>query len=449
MNPKLLIVEDDNDIGVQMKWALSQDFEVYLARDRQSALQAFQKERPALVTLDLGLPPDPHGVKEGFETLSDMLAADSDVKVLVITGQGDRAHARAAIGEGAYDFFPKPIDVDELKLFLGRALHVYELEQEHRVSQRDERLGGFDDLLGASPKMVEVYETIRRAAPTDAPVLICGESGTGKELVARALHRHSARREGAFVAINCGAIPEHLLESELFGHEKGAFTGAHQRRQGRLELAHGGTLFLDEIGELPLPLQVKLLRFLQERVVERVGGRRAIAVDTRVVAATNLDLDVAMAARRFREDLYYRLGVVRVMLPPLRERGGDLMMLAQRFLQRFAGETKAKLKGFDAAALMAMQDYDWPGNVRELENRIQRAVIMARGSTVTWADLELSSSDASDRVQTLREVRETAERDLIARELARHQGNITHTAAALGVSRPTLHGLMEKYALKR
>jgi two-component system, NtrC family, response regulator len=360
-------------------------------------------------------------------------------------------YALRAIGQGAHDFFQKPIQLDELKIILRRALHVAQLEQEHRTLQQRLGCGAFEAMLGASPQMQAVFTTIRKVAASDVPVLVVGESGTGKELVARAIHHQSGRAPAPFIAINCGAIPEALLESELFGHEKGAFTGAHVQRQGKIALAQGGTLFLDEIGELPPTLQVKLLRFLQEYQIERLGGREAISVDVRVVAATNVDLKQAMAAGRFREDLYYRLGVLTIPLPPLRERGADILVLAKALLQRYAVERRHKITGFSCHALSALQSYDWPGNVRELENRIKRAVLMAQGPQVTPADLDLDAPYSKDFAygKGLREARAAFEKELIQRALAKHSGNITRTASDLGVSRPTLHDLVAKYALER
>ncbi|GIX49557.1 MAG: sigma-54-dependent Fis family transcriptional regulator [Candidatus Tectimicrobiota bacterium] len=449
MSAKILLVEDDEALCAQLRWALKPEFEVLVAGDGECALALFRQERPAVVTLDLGLPPDPHAVSEGFRVLQALLRADPDVKVIVITGQEERRHALEAIAQGAYDFFRKPIQLEELRLLLRRALHVYQLEQEYRALRQHLEQQGFEDMLGTSPQMQEVFNTVRKVAATDAPVLIMGESGTGKEMVARAIHRHSRRRSGPFVAINCGAIPETLLESELFGHERGAFTGAHVQRKGRIELAQGGTLFLDEIGELPLALQVKLLRFLQEYELERLGGREAIPVDVRVLAATKVDLQQAMAAGRFREDLYYRLGVIVITLPPLRERGDDVLVLAKALLQRYAREYGKPITGFDRQALLALQRHSWPGNVRELENRLKRAVILAEGPKITPEDLELTSPYAKYEGQGLRAAREALEKELIQRALARHQGNVTRTAAELGVSRPTLHELINKYGLKR
>jgi two-component system NtrC family response regulator len=447
--PKLLIVDDDEEIRMQMKWALTQDYEVFVAEERQNAMEVFKAERPAVVTLDLGLPPHPREVKEGFRTLGDILQEDIDAKVIVITGRDGREHALQAISQGAYDFLRKPIQIDELKVIIHRAFSVYQLEQEHRALQQRLSDTAFEGILGSSPEMQEVFATIHKVATTDAPVLVVGESGTGKELVARAVHQQSGRRGGPFVAINCGAIPENLLESELFGHEKGAFTGAHTQRKGRIELAQGGTLFLDEIGELPLPLQVKILRFLQEHQLERVGGRETITVDTRVLAATNVDLQQAMAEGHFREDLYYRLGVVIIALPPLRERGEDVLLLAKALLQRYTAEARYKITGFTRQAMSALQSYSWPGNVRELENRIKRAVIMAQGPRLMPADLDLDSPFDQYKGQGLKEAREAVEKDFIQRALARNKGNITRTATDLGVSRPTLHELISKYAIKR
>jgi two-component system NtrC family response regulator len=402
-----------------------------------------------VVTLDLGLPPQPRDMEEGFRTLSDILQEDTDAKIIVITGRDGREYALQAIGQGAYDFFRKPIELEELKVILRRAVHVYQLEQEHRALQQRLYSQAFEEMLGTSVQMQEVFTAIHKVAQTDASVVIVGESGTGKELVARAIHRQSGRREAPFVAINCGAIPENLLESELFGHEKGAFTGAHIQRKGRIEAAQGGSLFLDEIGELSLPLQVKLLRFLQEHQLERVGGRAPILVDTRILAATNVDLNQAMSDGRFREDLYYRLGVVVIALPPLRERGEDVLLLAKALLQRFTAEGRYKITGFTRQALSALQSYSWPGNVRELENRIKRAVIMAQGTRLTPADLDLEAPFAKYEGQGLREAREALEKALIQQVLTKHKGNVTRTATELGVSRPTLHELLSKYAIER
>jgi two-component system NtrC family response regulator len=445
--PKLLIVDDDESLRTQLKWALGQDYEVLLAEDRQSAVEAFRLERPPVVTLDLGLPPRPNSVDEGFSALSEILLEDHGTKVIVITGQEEREHALRAIEQGAYDFFAKPIDIVELRVTVHRALYVYQLEQEQRELRRRLKVDAFAEMLGSSHEMQEVFTIIRKVATTDVPVLVVGESGTGKELAARAIHQQSARGGGPFVVINCGAIPATLLESELFGHEKGAFTGAHMQRRGRIESAQGGTLFLDEIGELSVSLQVKLLRFLQEHNIERVGGRELIAIDARVIAATNSDLKQALIEGRFREDLYYRLNVVKIELPPLRERGEDVILLAKLLLDRYAAEAGKPIKGFTEEAQKAIRTYSWPGNVRELENRIKRAAIMSDGQRVDPSDLELDMSTNSLGGLTLRQARERLEKDLITKALAKRHGNLTQTAAELGVSRPTLYELMEKLGI--
>ncbi len=445
---KLLVVEDDEAIRSQMKWALMNDYEVLLAEDRPNALELFRQEIPPVVTLDLGLPPHPSEAEEGFAALSEMLSHDGFAKVIVITGQGEKDNALKAVGEGAYDFFCKPIQIDELKVVLQRAFYVSQLERENRELQLRSNGEPFAAMLGTSPQMQEAFASIRKVAATDAPVLITGESGTGKELVAKATHKLSTRKTGPFVVINCSAIPETLLESELFGHEKGAFTGAHVQRKGRFEVARGGTLFLDEIGELSMPLQVKLLRFLQEQRIERVGGREEIFIDVRVMAATNRDLKDAMKEGRFREDLYYRLGVVTIALPPLREREGDILLLAASLLHRYLAENKKKISGFTTQAVRALETHHWPGNVRELENRIKRAVIMAEGSKITPQDLELSFQYTKLEGRGLREARQGLEKDIILRALSKNKGNVTKTAEELGVSRPTLYELMEKLGVK-
>lgn len=447
--PKLLIVDDDTEIRTQMKWAFAQDFQVFVAEDRPSALAVLKTEHPAVITLDLGLPPQPRGIEEGLNTLSEILEEDAGAKIIVITGREERENALTAIGQGAYDFFRKPIQVDELKVIIQRAFYVYQLEQEHRALQQCLNNEASGEMLGSSPQIREVFGTIRRVAASNAPVLIVGESGTGKELVARAIHQQSPRSKGPFHVINCGAIPEHLLESELFGHEKGAFTGAHTQRKGRIELAQGGTLVLDEIGDFPLALQVKLLRFLQQHEIERIGGRQTLTVDARVLAATNKDLQQAMRDGTFREDLYFRLAVVNITLPPLRERGDDISLLANALLQRSAAEQQKKMLGFTRQALTVIQGYHWPGNVRELDNRIKRAVIMAQGVRITPEDLELTSASTVYEGRTLKEAREALEKDLIQKTLAKNKGNITRTAVELGVSRPTLHELLSRYNIVR
>lgn len=445
----LLIIDDDEDLRTQMKWALAQDYEILLAEDRPSALAAIRKEKPAVITLDLGLPPLPAGVEEGFAALDEILNEHGQTKVIIITGRGEKENALRAVEKGAYDFFYKPIQLDELKIVLRRAFYLSQLEGEQRALQQRLSNDTFEGMLGTCTKMQEVFTVIRKVATTDAPVLIMGESGTGKELVARAMHRLSLRKADPFIVINCGAIPENLLESELFGHEKGAFTGAHIQRKGRFEMAERGTLFLDEIGELPMTLQVKLLRFLQERTIERVGGREQIEVDTRVVAATNRDLKEAMKEGKFREDLYFRLGVILMSLPPLRERAGDVVLLAKAFLERYADENKKRVKGFNDQAMDALEQYAWPGNVRELENRIKRAVIMAEGAKITPADLEMETPRARYEGMGLKEARESLEKELLSKALARSGGNLTKAAQELGVSRPTLYDLMEKFGMPK
>ena len=445
---KILIVEDDDEVRAQMKWALASEYEVLVAEDRMTALRHVERERPAVVTLDLGLPPTSGDSREGFATLSELLHFDPLIKVIIITGQNEKKNAVEAISQGAHDFLCKPVNIDELKIILSRAVYICELEHDHREASRNVPLDSFEGIIGASPQVQAVFGTVRKIATTDAPVLIVGESGTGKEMAATAIHRLSARNAGPFVAINCGAIPENLLESELFGHEKGSFTGAHAQRVGRIECAQRGTLFLDEIGELSPALQVKLLRFLQERQIERVGGRSLIPVDVRVIAATNVDLTKAMADGRFREDLYYRLAVVVLSMPPLRERQGDIILLATALLHRHA-LAQGKTLAFTQKALKVMESHSWPGNVRELENRIQRAAIMAENGRVTPEDLEITSGFAEYEGKGLGKARQQLERHMIESALARNHGNLTRTALELEISRPTLYELMEKLSISR
>ncbi len=446
---KLLVVEDDSMIATQMKWALAEEYQVFLAENREKTLEIFEQERPPVVTLDLGLPPYPSEPKEGFDTLRVLKEIDSSVKVIVITGQDEKTNALKAIGLGAYDFFCKPIQIEELKVVLNRAFYLSQLEKEFRELRKTLREEAFEGMIGISPQMQGVFNSVRKVATTEAPVLIIGESGTGKELVAKAIHRLSIRGRGPFAVINCSAIPETLLESELFGHEKGAFTGAHVQRKGRFEKADGGTLFLDEIGELSPSLQVKLLRFLQEQKIERVGGREEISVDVRIIAATNRDLKEAMKEGKFREDLYYRLGVVVISLPPLREREGDLIVLANALLNRYARENKKEVSGFTPQAINAMNAYHWPGNIRELENRIKRAVIMAEGSYLTPKDLELPTSVEKYRGKSLKEAREEFEKDFIMKALIKNKRNLSKTAEELGISRPTLYEMMERLGINK
>jgi two-component system NtrC family response regulator len=449
MNPKLLIVDDDEEIRTQMKWALAKDYEILQAEDRASAVESFRSNHPAVVLLDLGLPPNPGNPEEGLATLSDLLALDRSAKIIIITGQGEKEIALRAIGAGAYDFLNKPVEMDEVKFLLKRCFHVAQLEKEFRDMQQLLQGDGFEGMLGNSPAVRTIFDSIRKVATTDAPVLILGESGTGKEMAARAIHQRSSRKDGPFIAINCSAIPETLLESELFGHEKGAFTGAHAQRKGRIETATGGTLFLDEIGEIPLPLQVKLLRFLQEQCIERVGGRQEIQIDARVVAATNADLKKGMAGGTFREDLFYRLSVIQIVLPPLRDRENDIRLLAQFFLQKFSTQNNKSGLTFDAEALRALNRHTWPGNIRELENCVKRAVIMAEGKRLTAQDLELASAALNAGATTLKDARENVEREMVQQALRKHSGKITAAAIELGISRPTLYELMEKLGIVR
>lgn len=449
--PKLLIIEDDEGLLRQLRWAY-EDYEVLAAGDRQSAMTLLRAEEPDVATLDLGLPPDPDGTTEGFAALAEMLAIKPDLKVIVASGHGARESALHAIALGAYDFYQKPVDIDELGLIVSRAFHVHRLETENR---RLAEAGGQDTtvlggMITAAPEMLKVARTIERVASTDVSVMLLGASGTGKELLARGVHRSSRRARGAFVAINCAAIPENLLEAELFGYEKGAFTGAIKTTEGKIELAQRGTLFLDEVGDIPLPLQVKLLRFLQERVIERIGGRRPIAVDTRVVCATHQNLEAMIADGRFREDLYYRLAEIVVRIPTLAERPGDAALLARHFVLRFAREMNTQVKGLAPDALAAIDAWNWPGNVRELENRMKRAVIMADGKLVTADDLDLRSTQAEDAndVINLKAARESADRKAIRRALARSDGNISNTARLLGISRPTLYDLLKQYGMQ-
>jgi len=449
MKPKLLIVDDDEAIRTQMKWALGEDYEVHFAEDRKAAVESFEAHSPAVTLLDLGLPPCPNECDEGLAVLSDILAIDNTAKVIIISGQGEKHNAIQAVGAGAYDFLCKPVEMEELRLLIRRCIHVMELEKEYHKLQQSQRSDVFENMLGTSPQMQAVFAFIRKVAGTNAPVLLLGESGTGKEMAAAAIHHRSARKDGPFVAINCNAIPENLLESELFGHEKGSFTGAHIQRKGLLETASGGTLFLDEIGELPPAIQVKLLRFLQEQRLQRVGGRQELQVDTRLVAATNGDLKGLISNGKFREDLYFRLAVVTIRLLPLRERGEDIVFLAREFLQRYGSQNGRAKMVFAPDALRAMSRYSWPGNVRELQNRVKRGVIMTSGSRVTAKDLELEGDRGvvSSSATTLRQAREHVEREMVEQALKKNSGKITSAAADLGISRPTLYELMEKLGI--
>ncbi len=451
-NHKALIVEDDEGLRSQMRWALAsdEDLGVLVAGNRKEALAAIRKEEPSVVVLDLGLPPDPNGASEGLTALEEILTFRPLTKVIIASGNEDRNNALKAVGLGAYDFYPKPVDIDELRLIMRRALHLYELEAENQRFAEERKSAPLSGIIAASQEMLAACQMIERLAPSDVSVLILGESGTGKDLVARALHEMSPRAKQPYVAINCAAIPENLLESELFGYEKGAFTGAHKQTIGKIEQADGGTLFLDEIGDMPLNLQSKLLRFLQNRVIDRLGGRAEIKVDVRVVSATNQPMQDLIADGRFREDLYYRLDEVNLRLPALRERSGDKEVLAKFFLDKFARELDRPVKGFTSGALAAIASYQWPGNVRELENRVKRAVVLADGKLITEQDLNLEpgQEEGLSTFPTLKEVREQAEYNLIVRSLQLNDYNVSAAAKLLGVSRPTLYSLIKSLNIR-
>ncbi len=443
----LLIVEDDPGLQAQLRWCFEDQYEVVTAGDRKSAIAQLRRFEPDVVTVDLGLPPRPADSDEGFETVQEILSLAPATKVIVVTGNDDRESAVTSVGLGAYDFYQKPVDPEILGLIVARAFIVRELEEENRILLRGAHGSPLDGIIAGSPGMLKVCRTIERLAPTDVTAMLLGESGTGKEVLVRSLHSLSHRSSGPFVAINCAAIPENLLESELFGYEKGAFTGAARQNLGKIEYANGGTLVLDEIGDLPGSLQAKLLRFLQERVIERVGGRKEIPVDVRVVCATHRDLRQLIAEGTFREDLFYRITEITVEIPPLRERVGDAVLLGRVLLERFARDLGRSFRGFSKDALEAMERYEWPGNVRELENRIKRAAVMADGNQITAADLELSA-DVDRLPFNLREVRETAEREAIARAISHSNSNLSKAAEILGITRPTLYSLLSKHGLK-
>ena len=443
--PTLLIVEDDPGLQKQLKWCFD-EYQVIPATDRASALVALRRYEPAVILQDLGLPPDPEGVSEGFATLLETLKLAPKTKVIVVTGQLDKQNAVRAVGMGAYDFYQKPVDTDVLRLLVQRAFHIHSLEEQNRALVQRQGLMPLAGVIAIAEPMVKACRTIEKVAPTNATVLLLGDSGTGKELLARAVHSLSPRAAKPFVAINCAAIPDTLLESELFGYEKGAFTGAVKQTQGKFEHANGGTLFLDEIGDMPLSLQAKLLRFLQDRVVERIGGRDRIPVDVRIVCATNKDLPAIIRSGEFREDLYYRISEVTVRIPPLRDRAGDAVVIAQAILDRRAREHSRPIKGFTPEALKAIEAYPWPGNIRELENRINGAVIMTEGKYVSVEDLGLPSSAESADLSwlNLRVARARAERDAIRQALAVAGWNLSRSAELLGITRPTLYDLLEK-----
>ena len=445
-NRKLLIVEDDPGLLSQLRWCFEQH-DVVTADDRASAIAELRRHEPLVVLQDLGLPPNPEGVDEGLATLQEILRLAPHTKVIVVTGHGDQENALRSVALGAYDFYQKPVDTDTLQLLVDRAFNISELEGENRRLQSLASESPLDGIVAASAGMLQVCRMIEKVAPTNVTTLLLGESGTGKELLARALHRLSPRAEKRFVAINCAAIPENLLESELFGYEKGAFTGAAKQTPGKIELANGGTLFLDEIGDMPLALQAKMLRFLQERVIERVGGREEIAVDVRVVCATNQNPGALISQGLFREDLYYRVSEITIDIPPLREREEGRLILARTLLAKYAKQQGRSLLGFSDDANDAIEAYTWPGNVRELENKIKGAVIMADGKQVTAADLGIDGVDPEPESLNLREVRQRAESKAIRVALMRTYGNISRAAEQLGVTRPTLYDLMNKYGL--
>ncbi|MBI5451168.1 MAG: PEP-CTERM-box response regulator transcription factor [Gammaproteobacteria bacterium] len=445
---RLLVVEDDPGLQKQMKWAF-EGWEVHVCGDRETALDAFDKNQPQVVTLDLGLPPDPGGISEGMATLQALVDRQGQAKIIVMTGNDAREHAVKAVALGAYDFYSKPVDFDVLRIIVERAYHLSMLEEENRRLLQQSQGGAWHGIISASRQMEAICRTIEKVAATDVTILLQGESGTGKELLARALHDLSLRAGKSFVAINSAAIPGELLESELFGHEKGAFTGAVRQVRGKIEYANGGTLFLDEIGDLPFSLQAKLLRFMQERVIERVGGRQEIDVDVRVVCATHQNLQVLVREGRFREDLYYRLSEIVIEAPPLRTRSGDAVLLARYFFDKYAAQFKSKVRGFSDEALRAIDAYAWPGNVRELENRVKRAVLMEEAPRIGVASLDLVAVDTADKVETLKTVRERAEVEALIRALSLSGGSVSKAAEMLDITRPTLYSLLGKLGLKQ
>ena len=445
--PKLMIVEDDTGIQRQLRWSF-EDYQVLVAGDRDEAISKFRTDVPPVVTVDLGLPPDPDGASEGLAVLEDILRLGPETKVIMVTGNEHHENALRAVSMGAYDFYRKPIDSEELAMIVKRAMYLHDLEEENRRLVQAGRNMPLSGLVTASPEMLNVCRLVERVADTDVGVLLLGESGTGKELLARGVHELSPRADKPFSAINCAAIPENLMEAELFGHEKGAFTGAIKQSKGKIELANSGTLFLDEIGDVPLAIQVKLLRFLQERVIERIGGRQQIAVDVRIVCATHQNLERMIAEGSFREDLYYRLSEMVINIPPLRERENDAELLAHNFLAHFNKEHGRSVRGFSSEALAVLETHPWPGNVRELENRIKRAVIMAEGNRITPVDLDLADPDEIPEVVNLAKAREEVERREIPRALSRAEGNISQAAKLLGISRPTLYDLMRHHGFR-
>jgi len=441
----LLIVEDDPGLQKQLKWSLEQ-YEIVLAGNRNEAITALRRYTPSVVTLDLGLPPDPTNASEGLATLKEMLDLAPHTKIIVVTGNDDRTNAIEAVALGAYDFYQKPVDADVLNLIIARAFQLHALERDYRALQQQQTFS--TGLIATSPQMLGVIRMIERVAPTQATVLLLGESGTGKEVLAKAIHNQSPRSKQPFVAVNCAAIPETLLESELFGYEKGAFTGAVAQTKGKIEYAQGGTFFLDEIGDLPFALQAKLLRFIQERVIERLGGRKEIAVDVRIICATHRNLQEQIAQNLFRSDLYYRLSEITVEIPALREREGDIMAIGNALLQRYCQDNHYKEKRFSQEASRAMENYVWPGNIREMENKLKRAVILSDSHWITPEDLEINSQTENSMPLNLKAVREAAETSAIKRALHYTDNNISEAARLLGVTRPTLYGLFDKYGIQ-
>ncbi len=450
MAKRLLIVEDDPGLQSQMRWCFSDDLEVAVASDRNTALTALRRLEPDVVTLDLGLPPDPGGATEGFLLLEEILRLAPCTKVIVVTGREDKENAVKAIGMGACDFYQKPLDGDILTFVVNRAFRLAELEKENQELSRQHSSTSIKGIVAASPQMLAICRTLEKIAPTDVTTLISGETGTGKELLARALHDLSHRSAKPFVAINCAAIPENLLESELFGYEKGAFTGATQSKKGKIESANGGTLFLDEIGDMPMSLQAKLLRFLQERTVDRVGSVSPVAVDVRVVCATHRDVRQLIDTGDFREDLYYRISEITLDVPALRDREGDALVIAQSLLKSLGKQMDRPTLAFSEDAVRAISSYNWPGNVREMINKVKRATIMAEGKRVTAEDLELKGTPTTMNGQlNLRQVRENAERQAIVQALQSSNFNMAQASRLLGVTRPTLYNLTDKYRIEQ
>ncbi|MBS3963188.1 MAG: PEP-CTERM-box response regulator transcription factor [Methylomonas sp.] len=441
---RLLVVEDDPGLQKQFKWSLDR-YDIMIASNRSEAIAAFRRHTPSVVTLDLGLPPDPTNASEGLATLKELLALAPNTKVIVVTGNDDRKNAIEAIALGAYDFYQKPVDPDVLNLIIERAFNLANLESDFNTLQQQT---SSSEIIATSPQMQTIIRNVDKVAPTSASVMLLGESGTGKEVLAKALHQLSPRANHPFIPVNCAAIPESLLESELFGHEKGAFTGAVSQTKGKVECADKGTFFLDEIGDMPVALQSKLLRFIQERVIERIGGRKPIAVDVRIICATHRNLQELIAQNQFRGDLYYRLSEIVIDIPPLREREGDIIVIANTLLQRYCRETQSKPKRFSLEAIQALEGHDWPGNIRELENKLKRAVIMSSGHTIQPEDLELTPPVDKTNPLNLKEAREVAEIRAIKRAIQFTESNISEAARLLGVTRPTLYNLIEKYGIQ-